>query len=239
MGDGVIVFVLENLVRLVEEEASVLGGVKEQVTLLHNQLRMINAFLQNSENERDETDTVKEVFIDQLRDVAGEAEDVIDKHIRYVKMQTTRRSKLIGNPLEHRDHFHGVANTITSINTAIQEILSNKQTYVAKASASTSDRHYSLLDRSRSKVERDDAVGFSHHTNTLIDQLLDPKNPQRDVVSIIGMGGLGKTKLARRIYDTLCVRRPCHFERCVEVYRIGLFPDRSETIIEDGRHAFR
>lgn len=148
-------------------------------------------------------------------------------------MQTTRRSKLIGNPLEHRDHFHGVANTITSINTAIQEILSNKQTYVAKASASTSDR------QSRSKVERDDAVGSSHRTNTLIDQLLDPKNPQRDVVSIIGMGGLGKTKLARRIYDTLCVRRPCHFERCVEVYRIGLFPDRSETIIEDGRHAFR
>ncbi|KAH7513309.1 hypothetical protein FEM48_Zijuj12G0186400 [Ziziphus jujuba var. spinosa] len=231
MGDSVIVFVLEKLLRLVEEEATVFDGVKDQVTLLQNHLRMINAFLQNSEKERDENDVVKEVFMDQMRDVSREAEDVIDKHISYVKKQSMR--KFVGNPLKYRDHVHDVADTITSINKKIQEILKHKETYVTKAALSNphaGDHHHHhhkqySLDRSKSKIERDDAVGFSHHMKTLIDQLLDQNIPQRDVISIIGTGGLGKTKLARKIYDTVGARST-YFKCCVWVYGCREFKPR-------------
>ncbi|KAH7521274.1 hypothetical protein FEM48_Zijuj07G0015600 [Ziziphus jujuba var. spinosa] len=217
MRDDLIVFVLESLINVVKEEASLLGGVKDQVTSLQNHLQMINAFLQNSEKERDENDVVKEVFIDQLRDVTFEAEDVIYEYMVHVIMQ--KRRNVVKKSLHFRD-LHDVADTITSIDNKIEQILKHKETYITRGALQADHDHdvkrYSL-DRSKSKVERDDSVGFSHHANNLIDQLLDEKNQQRDVVSIIGMGGSGKSKLARKIYDIVGVDHGS-FECCAWVY---------------------
>ena len=92
MADSVVSFLLENLTQLLSQESKLLWGVEDQVRLLQNELCLINIFLKNTEGKRHDNELLKEV-VSQIRDVAYEAEDVIDTFIITVTKHK-RRSKL-------------------------------------------------------------------------------------------------------------------------------------------------
>jgi septation ring formation regulator EzrA len=79
MADSVVTVLLEYLSGLLKEEANFLDGVEDKVSSLHGELRLINIFLKNSEGKRND-EIVKEI-VRQIREVAYEAEDVIDTFI--------------------------------------------------------------------------------------------------------------------------------------------------------------
>ncbi|XP_059637166.1 probable disease resistance protein At1g58390 [Cornus florida] len=64
-------------------------------------------------------------------------------------------------------------------------------------------------------IAEDDVVGIEFLRDELISKLL-AEQPTRAVISLVGMGGLGKTTLAKKVYDNARVTR--HFDYCAWIF---------------------
>ncbi|KAK7821370.1 putative disease resistance protein rdl6 [Quercus suber] len=163
MADSVVSFLLQNLTQLLTQESKLLGGVEDQVKLLKNELSLINVFLQNTEGKRHDK-LVKEV-VSQIRDVAYEAEDVIDTFITTVTKHRRRRSKLrkLIHSCDRAIAFHEVASKIESIKNIIKEIYENRSKYgIEIAESSGGDAEVEEILRRRRRYVEEDQVELVH-----------------------------------------------------------------------------
>ncbi|QHO09924.1 hypothetical protein HN51_068050 [Arachis hypogaea] len=128
MADGVVSFLIQNLSQLLVDEAKLLSGVEGKVKSLISELKFIDIFLKSSEGKRN-NNIVKEV-VNQIRDVAYEAEDVVDTYVANVSLH---RSRSILGKMFHcvgqAMMLHDVDAEIENIKRSIAEIYSNRDKY--------------------------------------------------------------------------------------------------------------
>ncbi|KAL4323052.1 hypothetical protein AHAS_Ahas14G0271900 [Arachis hypogaea] len=128
MIDSVVNFALDNLSRLLVSEVTLLSSVKDQIRSLNDELKFMNIFIKSSEGKREDP-FVKEV-VNQIRNVAYQAEDVVDTYVVNVNNQRSRN--MLGKFFHSKDHvmmFHEVSDQINSIKRRIDEIYQNKSKY--------------------------------------------------------------------------------------------------------------
>lgn len=214
-------FLLDKLVLLFENDLQLLTGIKEEVVFIRGELERIRAFLRVADSLQ-ETDGELKTWVQQVRDIAHDTEDALDE---YALLQA-----------HDDDHGHGwygsihrlsccikntkaryrIAYDLQTINSRIGKICETHKRIRQKIDdAKQQDLGSNGLGKKKNwedsqgealLLEETDLVGIEEPKGKLVEWLINGGSG-REVVSVSGMGGLGKTTLAKQVYDAAEVKK--------------------------------
>ncbi|CDP12972.1 unnamed protein product [Coffea canephora] len=208
MAETVLSFVLDQLSTSLREEGRLLGGLRQEVQFIRDELEQMRAFLREAEAKEDDAQPTLQQWIKQVRDAAYDTEDILDEFVaRFARHRATGfygSVRRIFSSIKNLRARHRVASEIQGIKSRINSISQGHQRYQSEYGISAqASNSLSAVNNTTWRHSRDDAllveeaklVGIDQPKKRLISQLLQGDDYQLKVVSVVGMGGLGKTTL--------------------------------------------
>ncbi|XP_047156926.1 disease resistance protein RPM1-like [Vigna umbellata] len=219
MAESAVRFLLKRLTPVFENKVKLFTGVQAEVIYLKGQLELIRAFLRVAD-ALEESDEELKVWVKQVRDVVHEAEDLLDE-LELVQVHNLTNGFSIYLRIRNMKARYRIAHELKSINSRLKAISSSRKRFLSKLDSSSvasssintgnawhDQRGDALL------LDNTDLVGIDRPKKKVIGWLINGC-PGRKVISVTGMGGIGKTTLVKKVYDDPDVKK--HFKACAWV----------------------
>ncbi|XP_059631965.1 disease resistance protein RPM1-like [Cornus florida] len=218
MASAAVELLIGKIVSVIENEASLIEGVHDELNDLKNELHWMSSFLQDTNKKRAMTE-VEKSWAEDVRGMTYRVENVIDEYMYHLNQQQGR-GKLkrifddtIGIP-KNLGVKRQIATELQNIKRMMKEIPERKQRYsVVDPTEETSshDDQKWMQNQAESALffKDEDLVGIEADRQKLVRWLTDGE-PQRTVISVVGMGGSGKSTLVANAYNHGNVKRIFH-----------------------------
>lgn len=208
MAEPIVSFAVERLGDLLISEAKFLYGVSDQVEEIRTELRRMQCFLKDAD-ARQGGDSRVHNWVREIRQLAHETEDVLEIYALEVASKKDQRGSFkemlrrFACIVREGKALHKLGSEIQTVKGKLSSITNSLKTYginkaLEEGESSNTKQQVSRISYSH-LIERD-FVGMEKDIEQVISHLKSEDNGC-DVVSIWGMGGLGKTTLAAKIYN--------------------------------------
>ncbi|KAH9689063.1 hypothetical protein KPL70_015331 [Citrus sinensis] len=246
-----------------KEQVRLVTGVGKEVKKLTSSLRVIEAVLHDAEKRQVKEETVR-LWLDQLRDACYDMEDVLGEwNTARLKLQIdgvddhendalVPKKKVCSffptascfacKPLVLR---RDIALKIKEINETLDDIAKQKDMFgfVVNVTNERADQRVPSI----SSIDESEIFGREKEKNELVDRLLCEGSKEQKgpcIISLVGMGGIGKTTLAQFAYNNgdvernfekrtwVCVSEPFDEFRIARAIIESLTPGSAKDLVE-------
>ena len=226
---------LSTAARGAEQEIRLVVGVEKEIRKLEGKLQTVKAVLNDAE-KRQVTEEAVKVWLEKLNNVCYEMEDVVDEwNTELIKSAIQKEEEEEKNAdsapvlkkqvcsfipsssccfgqVDKLARRHDIAHKIKELNELLDEIAKEKDKYQFQ---STNDPATKVVERPQttSFVDESEICGRDSFKDNLVGMLLGKGSKEEKglhLISLVGMGGIGKTTLAQLAYNDPKVQ--AHFE---------------------------
>ncbi|KAG6677067.1 hypothetical protein I3842_14G007900 [Carya illinoinensis] len=208
---------------------------------LKNAMLSVKVVLEDSE-EKQLTDSSVKDWVDELKDVIYDAEDILDEiatEALQSKLQDAESPTLVGILLNSvpalliEPFFEKVHKKIEVVLDRLEHLTKHMDCTGLHGVVGAQEKPYPE-GRSTSYVSQSDTFGRDDDKKKVIDLLLssDASGNERCVIAIVGMGGIGKTTLAQLAYNDGRVQQHFDLKIWFCVSEKFVMPNVEEAIIE-------
>jgi signal recognition particle GTPase len=229
MADALISVLLKQIgsitAREAEQEIRLVVGVDEEVRKLEGNLRTVKAVLNDAE-KRQATDEAVKLWLKKLEDISYEMDDVLDEwNTAMIKLKIEKDEEentenahvvkkkvcsFIPSPsccFRQVDKLflrHDIAHKIKELSGKLDEIVRERERYGFELTTRGNASEVVARPITTSFVDVSDICGRDNVRDDLVNILLGKGSEEERspyVISLVGMGGIGKTTLAQLAYN--------------------------------------